>query len=284
MSQPQVLSLRKPAFRHLDLQLVIGCAILTGLGLTVLLAPVISPFGPWEITGNPYLPPLSDAHLFGTDMLGRDVLSGIIYGARVSLLVGIVSALAAICIGAVVGGFAGYFGGVVDDILMRLTEFLQTMPGLGLALVLVAVIGPSVWSVVLAIALVSWPSVARLMRAEFLSLRSREYVLAATVLGESHWKIVWTHMLPNALAPIISVASLKVASAILTESTISFLGLGDMNNISWGMMIGMSQDELRNAWWMSVFPGVALLLTIIALTLISDGIGRWLGGRRQSLL
>lgn len=267
-----------------DWQLTLGIGLLAILLVTAVCAPLLAPFPPWDISGAPYLPPRSAGHLLGTDMLGRDVLSDIIYGARVSLLIGIISAAAGIGIGAVIGGFAGYFGGVVDDILMRFTEFLQTMPGLGLALVLVAVLGPSIWSVVLAIALVSWPSVARLMRAEFLSLRSREFVLAATIIGESHRRIVWAHMLPNALGPILSIASVKVASAILTESTISFLGLGDVNQMSWGMMVGMSRALLRSAWWMSVFPGIALFATVLALTLISDGMGRVLGGRRQSLL
>jgi peptide/nickel transport system permease protein len=272
------------AFRNRDMQLSIGILLLALLIMMAVFAPLIAPYGPWTIGGAPYSSPLTDNHLFGTDMLGRDVLSGIIYGARISLIIGIVSATAAICIGTVVGGVAGYFGGIVDDILMRLTEFIQTMPGFVLALVLVAVLGPSIWSVVLAIAVVSWPPLARLMRAEFLSLRSREFVLAAKVLGESHAKIVWTHMLPNALGPIISIASLKVASAILTESTLSFLGLGDANQMTWGLMVGMSRPLLRTAWWMSVFPGIALFLTVLALTLISDGIGRSLGGRRQSML
>lgn len=275
---------QKPMRRPVDPQLAIGLALLGLLVLVAVCAPLIAPYGPWTISGAPYLPPLSDHHLLGTDTLGRDVLSGIIYGARISLLVGIAAALAGICIGTVIGGVAGYFGGIVDDLLMRFTEFLQTMPGFVLALVLLAVMGPSIWSIVLAIALVSWPSIARLMRAEFLSLRSREFILAATVLGESHLKIVWSHMLPNAVGPIISIASLKVAAAILTESTISFLGLGDAGQISWGLMIGTSRALLRTAWWTSVFPGVALFLTVLALTLIADGIGRSLDGRRQSML
>lgn len=282
-----VLSLlwrRKPMRQPLDFQLLTGLAMLGGLVLMAVAAPLLAPHGPWAISGAPYLPPLSSGHLLGTDTLGRDVLSGIIYGARISLLVGMAAALAGICIGTVIGGVAGYCGGVVDDILMRFTEFLQTMPGFVLALVLLAVMGPSIWSVVLAIALVSWPSVARLMRAEFLSLRSREFILASRVLGESHFKVVWSHMLPNAVGPIISVASLKVAAAILTESTISFLGLGDAEKMSWGLMIGTSRALLRTAWWTSVFPGVALFLTVLALTLIADGIGRSLDGRRQSML
>lgn len=270
--------------RNRDWQLTLGMGLLVTLLTVALLAPILAPYGPWAISGRPFLLPLSDGHYLGTDMLGRDVLSQIIYGARISLLVGTVSAAVGILIGVVIGGVAGYFGGVVDDLLMRFTEFQQTMPGLGLALVLAAVLGPSVWSIVLAIALVSWPEIARLMRAEFLSLRTREFVLAATVLGESHWKILWSHMLPNALGPLISITSLKVASAILTESTLSFLGLGDIDNMSWGMMIGISRALLRDAWWLSVFPGVALFATVLALTLISDAIGASLGGRRQSML
>ena len=270
--------------KRLDTELLSGGAILFLLLIVALAAPWIAPYGPWEMAGESYAPPLTSGHLLGTDSLGRDILSGIIHGARISLLVGVVAAGAGIVFGAVIGGLAGYSGGLVDDLLMRFTEFLQTMPGLGLALVLVAVIGPSVWSVVLAIALVSWPPIARLVRAEFLSLRNREFVLAATVLGEGHLKIMVTHMLPNAVGPIISIASLKVASAILTESTISFLGLGDANVITWGRMIGMYQGLLRSAWWTSVFPGIALFLTVIALTLLADGLNRTLGGRRQNLL
>nr|WP_246259202.1 MULTISPECIES: ABC transporter permease [Chelativorans] len=247
-------------------------------------ASPISPYGAWEIAGTPCLPPLSPEHLLGTDMLGRDVLSGVIYGAQSSLLVGLASAGAAIVLGIVVGAFAGYYGGIVDDILMRFTEFLQTMPGLALALVLVAVLGPSIWSVVIAITIVSWAPVARLIRAEFLSLRGREFVLAAIVLGQRNTKIILSQMLPNALGPIVSTASLKVSSAILTESTISFLGLGDTTRMSWGMMIGNAQGQLREAWWMSVFPGVALFVTILGLTLLSDGIARSGSARKQSML
>lgn len=281
-----VLSLwsRAVTRKKIDTQLAVGIAVLVTLLMVAILAPVLSPYAPWTLAGKAYLPPLSPGHFLGTDMLGRDILSGIIYGARVSLLIGIVAAAAGICIGTVIGGIAGYCGGIIDDVLMRFTEFLQTMPGFVLALVLLAVLGPSMWSVMLAIALVSWPPIARLMRAEFMALRNREFVLAAMVLGESHKKIVWTHMLPNALGPVISIASLKVASAILMESTLSFLGLGDVDNMSWGLMIGMSRALLRTAWWMSVFPGVALFATVLALTLISDGLNRQLGGRRQSML
>lgn len=284
MSQALTIESRPAIRRRLDVQLVLGSGLLAILVVMAIFAPFVSPYGPWALSGTPSMPPLTPGHVLGTDQLGRDVLSGIIYGARISLLIGIVAAAAGILIGTVIGGVAGYFGGVIDDALMRFTEFLQTMPGFVLALVLLAVFGPSIWSVVLAIALVSWPSVARLMRAEFLSLRNREFVLAATVLGESHRRIVWTHMLPNALGPVIAIASLKVAAAILMESTLSFLGLGDVANMSWGLMIGMSRAMLRTAWWMSVFPGIALFATVLALTLISDGLNRSLGGRRQTML
>ncbi|WP_011579906.1 MULTISPECIES: ABC transporter permease subunit [Chelativorans] len=265
-------------------QIANGAGIIALLALVAFGASPISPYGAWEIAGTPCLPPLSPEHLLGTDMLGRDVLSGVIYGAQSSLLVGLASAGAAIVLGIVVGAFAGYYGGIVDDILMRFTEFLQTMPGLALALVLVAVLGPSIWSVVIAITIVSWAPVARLIRAEFLSLRGREFVLAAIVLGQRNTKIILSQMLPNALGPIVSTASLKVSSAILTESTISFLGLGDTTRMSWGMMIGNAQGQLREAWWMSVFPGVALFVTILGLTLLSDGIARSGSARKQSML
>lgn len=271
-------------FCGLNWQIAYGVALLALLAAIALGASIIAPYGAWEIAGAPYLPPLSSGHLLGTDMLGRDVLSGVIYGAQSSLLVGLASASAAILVGIVVGAFAGYHGGLVDDILMRFTEFLQTMPGLALALVLVAVLGPSIWSVVIAITLVSWAPVARLIRAEFLSLRGREFVLAAIVLGQRSTKVIFSQMLPNALGPIVSTASLKVSSAILTESTISFLGLGDTTRMSWGMMIGNAQGQLRDAWWMSVFPGVALFVTVLGLTLLSDGIARSGNARKQSML
>jgi peptide/nickel transport system permease protein len=187
-------------------------------------------------------------------------------------MVGVVSTVVAVTLGLAFGALAGYFGGVLDDALMRFTEFFQTIPSFVFAIVLVAIFRPSIASIVAAIAIVSWPPVARLVRGEFLSLRRREFVQAAVVVGESHLRIILSQILPNALSPVIVMASLMIASAILLESALSFLGLGDPNMMSWGYMIGASRSVMRNAWWMSTFPGVAIFLTVLALNLVGEGL------------
>jgi peptide/nickel transport system permease protein len=244
-----------------------------------LLAPYLFPDSPWEMAGTPFRRPLTDGFLLGTDTLGRDILSGIVHGARVSLMLGVVATLVAVGVGVVVGALAGYFGGIVDDILMRLTEFFQTIPSFVLAVVLVAIFTPSIGSIVVSIAIVSWPPVTRVVRAEFLSLRSREFVQAAEVLGRGRLAIMFTEILPNALSPIIVLASLMVATAILLESSLSFLGLGDPNLMSWGFMIGSGRSVIRIAWWMSVFPGIAIFLTVLALNLVGEGLNDALNPR-----
>jgi peptide/nickel transport system permease protein len=250
---------------------VVGLVVLAVVIAVAALAPLLFPKSPWEMAGAPFQRPFGDFPL-GTDMLGRDVLSGIVHGARVSLMVGIVSTVVAVTLGLAFGMLAGYFGGVLDDALMRFTEFFQTIPSFVFAIVLVAIFRPSIASIVAAIAIVSWPPVARLVRGEFLSLRRREFVQAAVVVGESHLKIILSQILPNALSPVIVMASLMIASAILLESALSFLGLGDPNMMSWGYMIGASRSVMRQAWWMSTFPGVAILLTVLALNLVGEGL------------
>lgn len=228
---------------------------------------------PWTMVASPLVAPFTESSLpFGTDMLGRDVTAGMLYGARVSLLVGVVSTVVALVLGILIGAIAGYSGGRIDDALMRFTEFFQTIPQLAMAVVIVAIFSPSVATIVGAIAVVSWPPVARLVRAEFLSLKQREFVQAAVVIGQKPLRIILTQILPNALSPIIVTASFMVATAILTESSLSFLGLGDRNMMSWGFMIGASRTMLREAWWMSVWPGVAILLTVLAINLIGEGL------------
>lgn len=227
----------------------------------------------WTMVASPLVAPFTESSLpFGTDMLGRDVTAGMLYGARVSLLVGVVSTVVALVLGILIGAIAGYSGGRIDDALMRFTEFFQTIPQLAMAVVIVAIFSPSVATIVGAIAVVSWPPVARLVRAEFLSLKQREFVQAAVVIGQKPLRIILTQILPNALSPIIVTASFMVATAILTESSLSFLGLGDRNMMSWGFMIGASRTMLREAWWMSVWPGVAILLTVLAINLIGEGL------------
>jgi peptide/nickel transport system permease protein len=258
---------------------VVGLVILLLVFLMAALAPVLFPFSPWDMQGAPFSPPGEDGFLLGTDSLGRDVAADIAYGAHVSLLIGAVSTVAAVTFGVVLGALSGYLGGAVDDIIMRLTEFFQTVPSFILAVVLVAIFTPSLLSIVVAIAVVSWPPVTRVVRAEFMTLRTREFVQAAEVLGRSRFAIAFREILPNALSPIIVLASLMVASAILLESALSFLGLGDPNLMSWGFMIGAGRSVIRLAWWMSVFPGLAIFLTVLALNLVGEGLNDALNPR-----
>ncbi|WOH68487.1 ABC transporter permease [Bradyrhizobium sp. BWA-3-5] len=259
---------------------MIGVAILSIAIAVALFGPLLFPTSPWRMVQRPFLPPLTISGLpLGTDALGRDVMAGIIYGARVSLLVGLISTLASLVIGIPLGAVAGYFGGKIDDALMRFTEFFQTVPSFALAIVLVAIMQPSIVSIVAAIAIVSWPPVARLVRGEVLSLRTREYVQAAVVTGQTNWWIIWREILPNALSPVIVLASLMVATAILLESSLSFLGLGDPNLMSWGYMVGAGRTVIRQAWWITVFPGIAILISVLALNLVGEGLNDALNPR-----
>jgi peptide/nickel transport system permease protein len=227
-------------------------------------------------------PPSAD-FLLGTDSLGRDVAAGIAHGASVSLLVGLIATVVAVVIGTGVGSIAGFAGGRVDALLMRLTEVFQTIPSFIFAIVLVAILSPSIQSVVIAIAAVSWPSVARLVRAEVLSLRDREFVQAAVTLGMPTHRILLQEILPNALSPIIVAASLMVATAILIESGLAFLGLGDPNRMSWGFLIGSGRSVLRTAWWVCTFPGIAILLTVLSINLVGEGLNDALNPRLREL-
>jgi peptide/nickel transport system permease protein len=258
---------------------VVGLAILLLVCLLAALAPVLFPFSPWDMQGAPFSPPGQDGFLLGTDSLGRDVAADIAYGAHVSLLIGAVSTVAAVTFGVALGALSGYLGGVTDDVIMRLTEFFQTVPSFILAVVLVAIFTPSLLSIVVAIAIVSWPPVTRVVRAEFMTLRTREFVQAAEVLGRSRFAIAFREILPNALSSIIVLGSLMVASAILLESALSFLGLGDPNLMSWGFMIGAGRSVIRLAWWMSVFPGLAIFITVLALNLVGEGLNDALNPR-----
>ena len=259
---------------------VIGMFILTLVILTAILAPFVFPQSPWKMVQRPFLPPFTDnALLLGTDALGRNVMSGLAHGAYVSLLVGLVSTIVALAIGVPIGALAGYFAGRTDDALMRFTEFFQTIPSFALAIVLLAIFQPSLMFVIIAISIVSWPPVARLVRGEVLSLRTREFVEAATLSGLGNTQIIMRHILPNALPPIIVLASLMVAQAILLESSLSFLGLGDPNIMSWGYMIGAARTVIRTAWWLSFLPGMAILLTVLSLNLIGEGLNDALNPR-----
>ncbi|MCU1724141.1 MULTISPECIES: ABC transporter permease [unclassified Pseudomonas] len=252
---------------------LIGAAWLLLVAVLAVAAPWISQGSPWEMNAQPMLKPLQDAgHWLGSDLLGRDLGSGLLYGARVSLAVGALASLATLLTGLLVGALAGYFGGWLDAVLMRLAEFFQIIPQLVLAVILVAVLEPSLGSIVLAISLVAWPAVARLVRAEFLSLRQREFVQAARVLGQSPLAIVFQQILPNALAPLLVTMTFVMATAILTEAALAFLGLGDPEAMSWGYMINASRGLLREAWWMSLLPGLAILLCVLAVNRVGEGL------------
>ena len=260
---------------------LVGLAIFAVIVALALLAPLLFGRGPFTIVGMPLLPPGAPGLLAGSDVLGRDMAVGLAYGARISLLVGITSTLCAVGIGILLGAVAGYYGGWLDDLLMRITEFFQIIPSFVLLMVLVAFLQPSLSSTVIGIALVTWPQVARVVRGEFLSLRSREFVQAARTLGMRDARIIFTQILPNALPPIIVVGSMMVGSAILTESALSFLGLGDPNLLSWGSMIGGSRSAMRMAWWTPVLPGLAIMITVLALNFIGDGLNDALNPRRR---
>ncbi|QHI97060.1 ABC transporter permease subunit [Xylophilus rhododendri] len=257
-----------------------GLVVLALVGLVVAFGPWLATNSPWDMVGQPFQHPMTDKELpLGTDTMGRDILSGIVGGARVSLLIGMVSTVVSLLIGVTIGAIAGYFGRWIDSALMRFTELFQAIPSFALAIVLVAIFEPSVKSIVVAIAIVSWPPVARLVRSEFLTLRQRDFVAAAELAGQSTPRIILTQILPNAASPIVVMASLMIATAILLESSLSFLGLGDPNQMSWGYMVGSARTVLRQAWWMALFPGVAILLTVLALNLVGEGLNDGLNAR-----
>jgi peptide/nickel transport system permease protein len=259
-----------------------GFVVVVLVALLAATAPILFPGNPFEIVDKPFLP-VFGTHLLGTDSLGRDIARGIAHGARTSLLYGLIATIVAVALGTALGGIAGYYGGWIDDALMRVTEFFQTIPYFVFAIVLVAILSPSKESIVLAIAVVSWPAVARLVRGEFLSMRGREFVQASVVLGMGDLAIIFRQILPNTLSPIIVAASLMVASAILIESALSFLGLGDPNTMSWGFMIGAGRSFLRDAWWLCAIPGIAILLTVLAINLVGEGLNDALNPRLRTL-
>ncbi|MDR6818252.1 peptide/nickel transport system permease protein [Neorhizobium sp. 2083] len=259
----------------------IGLAILAALVLVALFAPVLSPGDPLRIAGRALLPPFADpAFPLGTDRLGRDVLAGILHGTRTSLAVGLAAALAAIAIGLCVGLTAGFAGGLVDEGLMRVVDAFQIVPSFLLALAFVSVIGASVPVVVLAIALGAWADPARLTRAQVLSIRERDYVASARVIGMHPAEIALREILPNALPPVLALSAIIVAAAILTEAALSFLGLGDPNVVTWGSMIAEGRNILRSSPSLSIFPGIALVVTVVGVYLFSEGLTKALAGRR----
>ncbi|HEY9239203.1 MAG TPA: ABC transporter permease [Burkholderiaceae bacterium] len=251
---------------------VAGLAMLAAIVLLSVFGPMLYVADPFEIRAAPLTPPFDAEAWFGTDYLGRDVMTALLYGGRATLLVGATAALLSVLIGVTVGAFAGYYGGKVDGALMRVTEFFQVLPALLFAMVVVTLFAPSLVTVTLSIGLVSWPGTARLARGEFMRYRDMEFVRAERSIGAGHARIIWKVILPNAFAPLIVSATLAVGAAILFEAGLSFLGLGDPNQMSWGMMIGSSRQYVLSCWWAVAFPGAAIFLTVLAVSLIGDGL------------
>jgi len=252
---------------------VSGALMVIFLFGVAIFAPWLAPYDPGQINVKKVLEGPSMEHPFGTDQLGRDVLSRMIYGSRISLLVGFVSVGIACLVGVFLGALAGYYGHWVDNLLMRLVDIMLCFPTFFLILAVIAFLEPSIWNIMIVIGLTGWMSVARLVRAEFLSLKERDFTLAEKALGAKDWRIIFHHILPNALAPVLVAATLGVAGAILTESALSFLGIGvQPPTPSWGNILTAGKDNIQIAWWLSLFPGLAILLTVIAYNLLGEGI------------
>jgi peptide/nickel transport system permease protein len=261
---------------------ITGLALVLGMFAVSIFAPWLAPYDPDHIDLQQVLMPPTGNHLLGTDTLGRDVLSRVIYGSRVSLKVGFVAVGLATVIGLLIGALAGYYGGWVDWSLMRLVDLMLCFPAFFLILAVIAVLEPSIWNIMAVIGLTSWMGVARLVRAEFLSLREREFVAAARALGATDSRLIFRHLLPNALAPVMVSATLGVAGAILTESALSFLGLGvQPPTPSWGNILTAGKDNIEIAWWLSVFPGLAILITVMSYNLLGEGIREAIDPRLQ---
>lgn len=254
---------------------VAGGIILLALISGALSAPLLFPGDPLRIVAKPMLMPFENASFsLGTDRLGRDVLAELFHASRISLAVGLAAAATSIMIGSIVGTLAGFAGGLIDEVLMRVTEAFQTVPGFLLALALVSIAGPSLPVLVAAIALSSWTQAARLTRGQVLSIRESDYVAAARVIGMHPMEIAFRQILPNAWPPVLALVPVIVASAILIEAALSFLGLGDPNRVTWGGMIAEGRTVLRSAPWLSILPGLALAFTVVGVYLVGEGIAK----------
>ena len=251
---------------------IIGTVLLVLIVLIAIAGPMLYPVDPFEIRWSPMTEPFTADAWLGTDYLGRDVLTTLIYGGRATLLVGAVAALLSVVIGISIGAFAGFYGGRVDAILMRVTEFFQVLPALLFAMVVVSLFSPTLVTVTIAIGIVIWPGTARLTRGEFMKVRGMDFVRAERSIGARNARLMWKVILPNAFPPLVVSATLAVGSAILFEAGLSFLGLGDPNQMSWGLMIGSSRNYVLSSWWAVTFPGAAIFVTVLAVSLIGDGL------------
>ena len=246
--------------------------VLVAVVIATVIGPSIYGVDPFDIVWGPFTRPGEEGLLLGTDYLGRDMLAGLLYGGRVSLVIGLAAALMSVCIGIAIGSLAGFYRGWVEEILMRFTEFFQVLPTLLFSMVIVALFGASIEVVTIAIGVVSWTAVARITRAEFLRIRELEYVTASRASGARDFKLIFMVILPNALPPIIVQAALMVGSAILFEAGLSFLGLSDPNVVSWGQIIGSNRPYILDASFTVTIPGLAIFVTVLAISLVGDGL------------
>lgn len=252
---------------------VAGSVVVLLLFAVSLLAPWLAPYDPNALDLKHVLAPPSAGHLFGTDPLGRDVMSRMIWGAGISLKVGFVATGIAILIGTILGALAGYYGGVADGIIMRFVDIMLCFPTFFLILAVIAILEPSIWNIMIVIGLTGWMGVTRLVRADFIALKERDFVQAAHAIGAGDFRIIFLHILPNAMASVLVTATLGVAGAILTESALSFLGIGvQPPNPSWGNILTAGKDNIDIAWWLSLYPGLAILVTVLGYNLLGEGI------------
>jgi peptide/nickel transport system permease protein len=260
--------------------LAAGLVLLAAVVFVAVTAGYFYPGDPRDMVGPASIWPGVDRRFpLGTDMMGRDMAAAMAHAAGISLTVGVAATALALLVGTTFGALAGYFGGVVDDVLMRISELFQTMPSLLFTIILVVILGPSIASITFAIGITSWPQIARLVRAEALRVRQLDFVHAAVTMGMGHARIILVHVLPNSLAPVVVAASILVAQAILSDASLSFLGLGDPNIMSWGSMVGAGRPMLRTAWYMTALPGGAIFLTVMSFMLIGNGLNDLLNPR-----
>lgn len=257
----------------MNVKLISGLAVIVTLSIAAIIAPLLTRYDPNKITIDDALSSPSAVHFLGTDQLGRDLFSRMIYGARISLLVGVISVGIATLAGLFLGSLAGFFGGAIEGLIMRFTDIMLCFPAFFLILSAAAILEPSIFNIMLIIGLTNWMPAARLVRAEILSLKEREFILAAKAMGVSNFRIIIRHLIPNALEPIIVNATLGIAGAILLESSLSFLGLGvQPPNPSWGNILAESKSTLGVAWWLALFPGLSILLTVLGFNLLGEGL------------
>ena len=262
---------------------VLGMILFSFILILTLIAPFFYQVDPFEMAGPPAIPMGEDGFFLGTDYIGRDVLAEIIHGGKATLMVGAIAALATTILGTLFGSLAGFYGGRIDNFLMRVTELFQVMPAILLAMVIVSLFNPTLLTIALAIGLASWSAVARLVRGEFLRIKKEEFVLAARSIGTGENYLIWRVILPNAIPTLLVAATLNIGTAILFEAALSYLGLGDPSVMSWGLIISNNREYVFDCWWAIGIPGLAIFLTVLSISLIGDGLTDALNPRLREI-